>query len=252
MNRLWLVFAVVVALSLGAVPAMATSITFSGTGPGVAGITLSASAVFDITGNVLTIVLTNTAANANDKSKDVPGNALTGVFFDLTGNRTLTPVSATVVAGTILGTSYCYTGMCDSTTTNVGGEFRFDTGSGFPADYGVASAGYIGGSGNMVGPDLAPPAAVDGPNFSLIGTGAFSPNGGLGSVPLIQSSVTLVLSGVTGLTTSDISGVSFQYGTALDEANIPGTPSVPEPTSLLLLGSGIASLGIASLRRRNK
>jgi hypothetical protein len=238
----------------------AASILFSASGTGVDGAAISASALFDITGDTLTITLTNTALSDNttggvDAGKDVPGNTLTGVVFDLTGNPTLTPVSALVAAGSIIGT--CDIVPCGGATTDVGGEFRYDTGA-FPggADRGVASAGYIGGDGNFgsaVNLDSPPSGAVNGINFGLISNDpSFVPNGGL-SEPLIRNQVVFVLTGVSGLTLADISDVSFQYGTGFNEPNLDCCDhDVTEPGTLMALGWGLATLGLYSRRRSQR
>ena len=225
--------------------AKAVPITFTGSGTGVSGVALSASAAFTISGNTLTISLSNIAPN--NSGTDVPGNTLTGVFFDLTGNPTLTPTSATIAAGSLVQANKCDIGPCNGSTTNVGGEFRYDTGS-FPvgADRGIASAGYIGGAANFGGSNLDAPSngAVNGINFGIISLDStFTPNGGLSGEPLIRNNVVFVLTGVSGLSESDISHVSFQYGTATNEPNVPGGTPVPEPATLLLLGSGLMGMG---------
>jgi hypothetical protein len=249
------------ALLLGALvafpsAAQAGSILFSGSGAGVAvdgnGVTLSASALFDITGSTLTITLRNLGDNG---LKDVPGNTLTGVLFNLPDGITLTPVSALIAAGDLLQTNKCTIGPCSATTTNVGGEFRYDTAtlpSGSGADRGISSSGYIGGNGNFNGPNLdAPPSgAVNGINFGIVGPGSLVSNGGLQNVPLISEEVVfqMTISGGT-LATTDIANVSFQYGTDYSEPRYSGsttTTSVPEPATLALVGAGLA----VALRRR--
>jgi len=250
-----LVFGLV--LTLGCLisrPANAESILFTGTGAGASGVTLNASAFFDISGNNLTIRLSN-LGDSSGSAQDSPTNQPTGLFFDLPNNLTLSPVSATIDAGALLQGSSCNPSPgCTSSTTNVGGEFRYNTGS-YPngADRGIASAGYIGGSPNFNGANLDDPNAVAGPNFSIIapisGQNPFNPNGGLSSVPVIEGSVefAMTFSGGT-LTAADLKNVSFQYGTNTSEprtkANGVGglstNGSVPEPATAFLAITGIA------------
>jgi hypothetical protein len=246
--------------------AAATAITFTGFGTGPGSVPVSASAIFDITGNDLTITLRNTSPS--NSGQDVSGSTLSGLFWDFTGNPNLTPFSATVASGSIIGAS-CSSGNCTG-VTNVGGEFGYQATS-FPggADRGISSSGYVttglaGNIGNfnngLAGINLDDPASLDGINFGIVSAApGFNPsggNGGLASVPLIQDSVVFVLHGVSGLLISDISHVSFQYGTALTELNVQGDPRnlpaslIPEPGTLALLGLGFASLGV--MRRRQK
>src|SRR6266568_2824891 len=76
----------------------ATPITFVGSAIGPGGVPVSALAVFDISGSILTVSLQNTSAS-HATDFDVPGSTLTGLFWDFTGNPILTPVSATVPDG---------------------------------------------------------------------------------------------------------------------------------------------------------
>jgi hypothetical protein len=85
-------------------------------------------------------------------------------------------------------------------------------------------------------------------------------------VALIKNSVIFELGGLpAGFALSSIGSVSFQYGTSLDEPNIPGNPggddpgggggtpggAVPEPSTLALFGFGLVAMGF-TLRGRFK
>lgn len=237
---------------------LASSATFLGSGNGPGGVGVSASAVFSITGDDLTITLTNTSAAHPSGLQDVPGSTLTGIFWNSPSNWVLSTVSATLATGsTIIQRSFC-TLNCVG-VTNVGGEFGYQAASiTGGTNHGIASSGYLttGSSGNVGnfpgGTNLSDPLSLDGINFGIVSSASgFNPNPGqLGSVPLIQSAVVFALSGVKGLTIADISNVSFQYGTGLNELNVPGNGTVPEPGSAALVGISLLGALVSSGRRR--
>lgn len=246
-------------------PRADASVTFSNTANG-----LSASAMFTISGNTLTILLTNTdAASGTGAPKDA-ANVLSGLFFNL-GSTTFTPVSATLPAGSsIIQTSNCDVNNCVG-KTDVGGEWSYASGGASwlsGTNQGIASAGYLNNntsSGNFgtSATNYQSPAALDGIEFGIVpdGWAPFSGNGGLDNNALIEGSVQFVLNGVAGLTDADIKNVYFTYGTAAGEGTLVGTTSgsqttsggastgnVPEPALLSLLGLG--ALGIARRLKR--
>jgi hypothetical protein len=246
----------VLAIGISTSPA-AAAVVFSGSTPipGNPGGALKAEATFTISGNTLTITLSNTATDDNNPgNQDDSGLTLSGVFFELTGNPTLTPVSATIPAGTLVQAGTCNPGPCGPGTTNVGGEFRFSTSVDYdgsvPATFGnrgISSSGYIGGAGNFNGPNLdhPPSGAVNGINFGIISNDpSFNPNGGLANDPLIKNQVAFVLTGVSGLTEADISKVFFAYGTSVENSfpGTNGTNKVSAPASIALLGTGLIAL----------
>jgi len=249
MNRVKIVtsFALVVLLGVFGKVATSEAVLVSGTCDG-----LSASTDFTVSGNTLTVVLTNTSTN----DVLIPSEVLTAVFFDISGfGGTLTPVSAMLSGG-----STVYFGTENG--GNVGGEWAYGSSlSGAPhgSTMGISSAGFgLFGDGTFNGPNLGGPDAVDGLQYGITSAGDDSTTGNAavtGSNELIHNQVIFTLTSSTPFLESAINNVSFQYGTALDETNCqPGDhPTIPEPSTMLLLGLALSgSGGVGFFRRRRK
>jgi hypothetical protein len=241
------IFPIAVALAgplLSATLATASPITFTGaTGP------YAASATFDVSGSNLLITLTNTST-ADTLSA---GDLLTAVFFNISGDPTLTRTSV-VLAG---GSTVEHNGGTNP-GNDVGSEFAYLSGlNQYGANQGVSNSGLgiFGPPDRFPGNDLYPPDSPDGAQYGLASAGD-NPATGNGSIadpiPLIKNSVLITLGGLPGgFSLSDISHVTFQYGTGLDDTHIPGNPQpVPEPASLTLLGTGFVV--VASIMRRRR
>lgn len=236
-----------IVLALGMLVGLATAASATVTFTGVSG-SLAASASFTVTGTTVTLVLTNTslADVAN------PAQVLTGVFFDITGfpPNTLTPTSAALTAG-----SSVFYGSTDPGNV-VGGEWAYGSAlAGAPggAYLGTSSSGLgLFGGSNFPGNNLQGPAAVDGVQYGITSAGdnlALGNAAVTGSNALIRNSVTFTLVAGSTFSESSIHNVSFQYGTSLGEPNVPG---VPEPGTLLALGTGLVALGAARAKNRKK
>jgi len=227
----------IAALSLSMV-GQAQAITFTGSSG-----SLSASADFTIASGSLQVVLTNTS------SADVlnPAQVLTGVFFSVAGPSNFSSLSAVLTAGSTV----IYDAQGQPAGGVVGGEWAYGTGlSGAPngATSGISSSGLgLFGNPTFPGPNLQNPVAVNGVQYGIVSAGddAATGNGGItGSGGLIRNSVTFSLGNIgANFNLAGITNVSFQYGTSLTEPNIPSR-GVPEPSTLLLLGAGLAGIGI--------
>lgn len=263
MKKISIISSLLIISSTAAFNASADTASYTGSAVGPGGVPVSATALMDFSGNLLTITLTNTSPS--NSGQDVPGSTLSGFFWKFKNsiNPTLVPISATLGSGSsILGT--CSSINCAG-VTDVGGEFGYGYQAlGFPAgaDRGIASSGYLttllpGDIGNfnngLPGINLDNPISLDGINFGIVsGAAGYNPNGGLDAVPVIQDSVVFVLSGVSGLSNRDVLSGNFQYGTSFSELNVPDAPpnQVPEPSTLALLGLGL--LGVCVVHRKTK
>jgi hypothetical protein len=209
------------AASIGATGASHAALTFTGSGNGI-----SASATFtDLGGGNLQIQLVNTyTGDTPDQS-----HVLTAVF--LSGMNGLHPVSAILPSGSQVWTDHS---SVAAGGLNVGGEWAYLSGlSGVPGggSAGISSSGFNWfGNGNFNGPNIDPPpnGALDGSGYGIISSGyAGLALDGLAGRSYAQNSVVFTLSGFTGKL-SDISNVTFQYGTTTGEPFLTGTTSIPE------------------------
>jgi hypothetical protein len=170
------------------------------------------------------------------------------------GDPALTPQSA--AASSILNAAACTPASgCAGSNVNVGGEWGYQ--QNFGGEEGIGAAGFITTGlpmnlGNFNGTSLSGTGGLDGIDFAIVSNNANPANfnGSLSGLPLVRDTTTLVLTG-TGLTEASISNVSFLYNSSLPTP-VPGllqTPSVPEPGSLVLLGTAFAGLALMRSRK---
>lgn len=229
--------------------AQAVPVTFSGSD----GLGRAATVSFDLVGTDLLINLSNTSLS----DVLVPVDVLTGVFFNIAGNPALSRTSATSGGSTLLGTT-----IVNGAGTDVGSEWAYLNGlSQYGANSGISSSGLgVFGPGDRfdtVG-NLSGPASPDGLQYGIASAGDDSSTGNAGVTgnELTKNSVSFVLGGLPGgFSLTDISKVTFQYGTALTEPSVPGGGGggneIPEPASFVLLGLGLAGLSTTKRSKRN-
>jgi hypothetical protein len=226
----------IVALLVSAGPSHA-GMLFSGSS-GV----LSATANFSLTGNTLTVTLTNTSK----ADVLVPTDVLTGVLFNTT--HTLTPVSASLNGSTVFY----------GTLTNVGDGWGYASGvSAHGKNSAISATGAVNGLGhsNFSGTSHQ----LQGLDYGILSAGdnpATGNTGVTGHGPLINDSVQFTLTAAPGFSLAELgNSVVFQYGTSLSETHFNGGPTpnftaAPAPPSSVLLGIGVVALAISTLSAR--
>lgn len=227
--------AAVLALATASVAQGAVTFTGSGLNPEV-NATASGSAVFSISGNLLTVTLTNTTAPRTTAQ----GNALTGIAFDIIGAvpmPTLTLVSTSLAPGAQLWTSK----TAFSNSANINGSWTNVLGSAPLANFGAASTGFAGAfnGGSMT-------LGNSSPNYGVVAAGTFTGSNsvafGGSQFPFIQGSLVLTFSGIGNATEAQIGNVRMLFGT--DGTGV--ITLIPTPGSLAMAAIG----GVLIARRR--
>jgi hypothetical protein len=200
---------------------------------------LSGTASFTLSGSTLTIVLTNTSSGATGGTSAT--NLLTGIGFNLpTGvtianNAGVNTVAGTAVGGTLTDSTWGAGNNPQSAINNIttGGDVN-------------ASAATLQA---FIDFDLAgvvkPPANVDGPGFGILSANV-SDAGGL---QYLNGSATITLAlagGVPGNLLDQINNgwLVLTFGS-------PTVSTVPEPPSLVLVGTVLAGLAVVAIRKRS-
>ena len=232
-------------LGAAAPTAHAAMITLGATGSGSDG-SLAASATFTTSSGQLQIVLSNTlAANAIRSA----GQALSDISFTLS--------NAPGTVGTMTASGQLANVASDGTTTNVSGAPVRWIGQGPPPPGGQGTFSITGNTILMESLGGGQPSQM-----ILPGGGTYTNvnNGFSNFNPYVigPATFTLALSGVTANTT--ITSAVFSFGTGPDTLLTAGAGAgggsgsgqnvVPEPTSLMLLGSGLL-WSATKLRRRS-
>ena len=214
------------------------AVLFSGSGlnPEV-NATASGTALFQISGNLLTVTLNNTTLPRTTAQ----GNALTGIAFDIVGVTpmpTLTLLSTTLGSGAQLWTSK----TAFVTSSNINGAWTNVLGSSPLANFGAASTGFAGAfNGGSIG------LGNSSPNYGIVAPGTFTGSSGVAfggsQFPFVQGSLVLTFSGVANANEAQIRNVRLLFGT--DGTGV--ITLIPTPGSAVLVGAGLI---VARRRRR--
>jgi hypothetical protein len=260
-------FALLVLCAFGATTQAA--VTISGTGLGENAEAVKAKAVFTVSGNTLTIVLSNTSVAGTQNN----GSVITGVIFDLqpdlagtltfnpTNNPTLTSGSDVYVHHDGSGNS---TRVRIDNNTALGGSYSSQLNDTSLGDFGVSTTGAnsifsadpitLGNGGADYGL-VAPNTYPAGSHGDIFLTGNTGPS--KETLPLVQTSVTFVFTFTGTLSEDQIVGANFLVGTNGDYFGGFREPpesehTVPEPASMAIWGLGVIGAGTLMHRRRNR
>jgi hypothetical protein len=212
-----------------AVATKADSVTYvTPTGASTGGGPVNARAVLTVNpAGTLTVVLTNLQANPTDVAQLISDfsfttNGLTGTLSSSVGTGIFVNAGGTTTPGTTGSTGWALDPVA-------GGLFH------------VTALGAVGPANLIIGPPGAGGVYTNA-NGSIAGNGPHN--------PFLNQTATFTLA-IPGLNSvSQITSFTFSFGTVAG-INVPGTPGVPEPASMVLLGTGLVSLS-AGLRRRRK
>ncbi|WZP00106.1 PEP-CTERM sorting domain-containing protein [Isosphaeraceae bacterium EP7] len=229
-------------VSLTAMNAAHADLVFSGAGSNnETGNQVSGAATFKVSGNILTLTLTNTTLGGTT----LRGDVLQGIAFNVNGvnpTLTLTTIALTSPGSSSTDDRIFTTKTAANTSDPLSGSYTTVLGVSPVAEFGVSSTGFAGGfnAGSIT-------RGTGGADYGIVAAGTFPPGSGSSNsfnaaFPLIQDSLSFTFQVTGNLAESQFEGVKFLFGTDGTGIINASTPAVPEPSSLVLLGSAGAIL----------
>jgi len=226
---LWLcTVALAAAMLLAAAPVHATMVTFTASDFASNNPPMNASATITVNDGSIVVQLTNLEGNLTSAVQEISGIQITLGALSSTGTVFLTSATGTLININSSGSYYNSSGSINHWYSSTSGNtltLSTDT------------------NDLIIG-------APDANNLYSNSDSSVSNND-----PTIQNTATFYLTVANATSTTNVTNVVFSFGTGSSDPWLTGSQSsgeVPEPTSLLMLGTALLALGVLARGRRSR